>query len=162
MTSLSSSPSIDSIETASTIEDFLEEEYNERKQLKRLSHLKNVFIPHAYRKRMARSGLLGDIILTIENETERNDRIQRILAKHSICIPPQYFQRILQNDLFESLIKVVNDVDCEQEITVVNESKRSYEQSYLSDITCKRLKTSHIHTSTHIVEDVHYLSDEDK
>ncbi|CAF4343800.1 unnamed protein product, partial [Adineta steineri] len=70
----------------------------------------------SYRARMAKTGTLNGFGRFLERESIINERIQQILKKYDIYIPADYYDRMIETNFFKSLLKIVHDVNHENEL----------------------------------------------
>lgn len=76
----------------------------------------NIFIPERYCIKMIHTGLMDRFVRCVEEESLLNKHTKTLLSKHHISIPPEFYSKLLQKDLFQDLLHVVHDVNREKEL----------------------------------------------
>jgi hypothetical protein len=112
---LSSTTESSAAEITTTLVD-VEAEHEKREETTKLFQENIITIPEYYRTEMTKNGIMEKFTLLIQFESLRNKQIRKILQKHNISIPSEFYSQLMDSDLFEQLLNTIHQVDQQTEL----------------------------------------------
>jgi hypothetical protein len=112
---LSSTTESSAAEITTTLVD-VEAEHEKREETTKLFQENIITIPEYYRTEMTKNGIMEKFTSLIQFESLRNKQIRKILQKHNISIPSEFYSQLMDSDLFEQLLNTIHQVDQQTEL----------------------------------------------